>query len=135
LIIWWGCIVPAMHFLFRIRLEVINARLEMETDDIDFGSSEYFDEELAGVRCTRTALPTAFFLSVVMTPFNRIPEAGMGTGGSTATWGIYRYSCPYAASNRDDSTQAIRLTHVYSLGSFSVMGFEDISPTEKYIRT
>jgi len=92
--------------------EVINARLEMETDDIDFGSSEYFDEELAGVRCT---------------------QAGMGTGGSTATWGIYRYSCPYAASNRDDSTQAIRLTHVYSLGSFSVMGFEDISPTEKYI--
>jgi hypothetical protein len=35
--------------------EVINARMEMETEDIDFfGSESYEDEEVANVRSTRT---------------------------------------------------------------------------------
>jgi hypothetical protein len=42
--------------------EVINARMEMETEDIDFfGSESYEDEEVANVRSTRTR-PLSLFL-------------------------------------------------------------------------
>lgn len=94
--------------------EAINARLEMETEDIDFFGSESTyddDEEIADVRSTRS---------------------GTVAGGSTGTWGVYRYRC-LPTQEGGDSQAAVALTHLYSLGVFPVMGVQDISPTDKYI--
>ena len=55
-------------------------------------------------------------------------------GGSTGTWGVYRYRC-LPTQESGDSQAAVALTHLYSLGVFPVMGVQDISPTDKYIRT
>jgi hypothetical protein len=55
-------------------------------------------------------------------------------GGSTGTWGVYRYRC-LPTQEGGDRQAAVALTHLYSLGVFPVMGVQDISPTDKYIRT